>query len=193
MEIVLGVKREQISGLLRKDFGYIRSDDFSFIEANLEERLRNSAEADFSFKQVIPYLYIRSNELFLLYRRTKQQSESRLHEKLSIGIGGHINPNDRTGKGAIYNCLLRELSEEVSLPDIDMSSLRFLGYINDDISDVGKVHIGLVFEVQSSMPSHKVNEVGKLECEWVDIDYLNANDPLLESWSQIILRELLSN
>jgi predicted NUDIX family phosphoesterase len=171
MEKVLGVERNLIKSLLTSEFGYIPDTKYEFIERNLQPRDREHAETDETFKQIIPYLYIECGQNFLLYKRTKKQSEERLHEKLSLGIGGHINPIDCTSDSVINNCLLRELTEEVTVHDLDPASTEFLGFINDDLSEVGKVHLGLVFKAKAFSEKITVNETDKLNCEWVNFTY----------------------
>jgi len=191
MEQVLGVKRALLEHLLTSEFGYITDSNYDFIEKNLESRDRAAAETDSSFKQIIPYLFIEYDKRYLLYRRTKNQSEERLHEKLSLGIGGHINPIDCFSPQIINNCLLRELEEEVTVHDLETNSARFLGFINDDISEVGRVHLGLVFKANASSMKITVNEIDKLHCDWVSREYLIENSQKLESWSQIVLDNLI--
>ncbi|MBI4682240.1 MAG: hypothetical protein HY757_03975 [Nitrospirae bacterium] len=53
---------------------------------------RDNAEYDFEHKQVIPYVIIRNGNNYLLLKRLTGQTEKRLHNKYSLGIGGHINP-----------------------------------------------------------------------------------------------------
>ena len=60
---------------------------------------RRWAEHDSSFKQVIPYTVVTHGDEVLLLKRLEQGGEARLHGKLSIGVGGHINPVDGDGNG----------------------------------------------------------------------------------------------
>ena len=113
---------------------------------------RASAEQDFTRKQVIPYVIVQHGGNFLLMRRTKKQTETRLHDKRSLGIGGHINDAD-LAQGA-QNVLLagmrRELNEEVQVPD--EISCELIGVINDDSTEVARVHLGLVFLLRTASP-----------------------------------------
>jgi predicted NUDIX family phosphoesterase len=82
---------------------------------------REAAERDESFKQVIPYCVLtrgfRDEPMYLWYKRTRKGGESRLHDKYSLGIGGHVNPVDgaAAGAGTYAAGLARELKEEVGL------------------------------------------------------------------------------
>src|SRR6056297_968979 len=71
---------------------------------------RSDVEQDPSWLQLIPYcLLIDDASRVFCYRRHKDGGESRLHEKCSVGIGGHINPQDASVVGSEYQSgLLRE-------------------------------------------------------------------------------------
>jgi predicted NUDIX family phosphoesterase len=192
MEEVLGVDRDLIEHLLTTDFGYIDTKEgYDLIRLNLRPIDRALAESDNSFKQVIPYLVVQYENELLLYKRTKKQSETRLHEKLSIGIGGHINPIDSTPvSDTIIECLKRELEEEVSIEL--MSEPEFMGFINDDTTEVGRVHLGLVFKGVAARKSFTVNEMEKMKCEWVSMKFIKENYQSLETWSQIVFISLIT-
>jgi predicted NUDIX family phosphoesterase len=123
---------------------------------------REAAETDESVKQVIPYCVLTrpfaGEPMYFAYRRTKKGGERRLHEKWSVGIGGHISPADGDGKSGdvVYvNGLLRELREEVGLdarragpawgsdPTWD-AVVGPVAAIYDPSNEVGRVHLGLV-------------------------------------------------
>ena len=78
---------------------------------------RPTAEKDPMFKQIIPYVLIEHRGRILAYQRTAKGNESRLHNKYSIGFGGHINDTDlQPQSNILYTGMLRELNEEVYLP-----------------------------------------------------------------------------
>jgi ADP-ribose pyrophosphatase YjhB (NUDIX family) len=104
---------------------------------------REEAERDESGRQIIPYVVLRNEKRYLLMRRTNRQGESRLHDKYSIGVGGHINPEDgRNPWQAFERGMRREIDEEVN---VDISSLEYLGILNDLSTAVSRVHIGIVY------------------------------------------------
>src|SRR5687767_10352685 len=100
---------------------------------------RAKAEVSPEFKQIIPYVVIRHDDEFFLLKRTSKQAEARLHHKMSLGIGGHINPDTPTLLGG----LKKELEEEVNVAS--PYALQFIGMLNDDTTDVGRVHLGAVY------------------------------------------------
>jgi predicted NUDIX family phosphoesterase len=104
---------------------------------------RSQAERDFTRKQIIPYVVLRHQDKFLLIRRTKQQAEKRLHDKCSLGIGGHINATDQTETDLLEAGMRRELNEEIQVKQ--EKSCQLIGIINDDTTEVDQVHLGLVY------------------------------------------------
>jgi len=112
---------------------------------------RTEAELDPIFKQWITYVLVR-NPRGQLAAYPRQGNERRLHGRWSLGIGGHINPEDG-GVGRkpsefawwswLWQGMQRELSEE--FPDATPGITRFLGLIHESRTPVGRVHIGAVF------------------------------------------------
>ncbi|MEZ5963510.1 MAG: hypothetical protein R3F56_06660 [Planctomycetota bacterium] len=109
-------------------------------------RPREVAERTPAWKQPIPYcMLVRRGEVFCV-ERLPRQGEARLHGKLSVGLGGHVEAADLDPEeGPILTALRRELAEEVRLPPAPLPAPRFVGLVNDDSDAVGEVHFGLVF------------------------------------------------
>jgi predicted NUDIX family phosphoesterase len=115
---------------------------------------RERVEEDPGLKQVIPYaLVVRDDSLFL-FRRTDRGGERRLHGKLSVGVGGHVNPVD--SGDVIHDALRRELTEELALPA--RWQARIVGLVNNDTTPVGSVHVGVVAVVDPGPGPVKVRE-----------------------------------
>ena len=62
---------------------------------------RQQAEYDATVRQIIPYGILRRGGEYFLLRRLKGQTEARLHDKLSLGLGGHINPTEESAADPI--------------------------------------------------------------------------------------------
>ncbi len=161
-------------------------------------RPRHEVEQDPSFKQLIPYVIFRyldeqGRTWLFQYTRGKGQGENRLHSKRSIGVGGHISAEDvdpRAGHAAAAyrEGMRRELAEEVRV-DTPVGE-RCVGLINDDQTEVGKVHLGVVHLVDVERP-----DVYPLEADIVDAGFRPLEEIVhqadrLESWSQICLEAL---
>lgn len=150
---------------------------------------RLAAEQDPSYKQLIPYVSVICNGFILALERTTAQGETRLHGKLSLGVGGHINPQDR-GKDlqeTISQAMTRELREELWLQAKIPPQLA--GLINDDTNSVGSVHLGIHY-ILSVTTRPLVRETDKMIGHWLKPDQLEALAPRLETWSQILLPHL---
>lgn len=158
---------------------------FNDILENQSFMPRSDAEYDFEHKQVIPYVVIHNRGNYLLLKRTTGQTEKRLHNKYSLGIGGHINPSALApGENIIINGLHRELNEEVAVGAA--ADLNFIGIINDESNSVSRVHLGLLYVLETFSSEYRVLETDKMTAEWVPERDLGAYYDGLETWSQIV-------
>ena len=140
-------------------------------------------EADPAWKQVIPYPVLRDGEAWYLMRRTKAGGDARLHERYSIGVGGHVNPEDGGLDGDLGTALRREWHEELVVDFVP--SFRFVGLLNDDTTPVGQVHLGLVYEGDAAGRPVAIRETDKLSGEFVAAAEVAAVSDRLETWSRI--------
>jgi len=149
---------------------------------------RSESEEDPSFKQIISYAIISYKDSFYLFRRTSGQTEKRLHNKFSLGVGGHMNPDDPAGSKEQYLIeeLKRELFEEVKLLNgCFLEDIEFVGFINDDTIPVGRVHIGLLYIIHVSNKEVYINETDKMTADWIDKSNLAEFYDGMETWSKI--------
>lgn len=133
---------------------------------------------------------VRYFDRYFLLQRKKTQSEQRLHNKFSIGVGGHINPSEPApGVDVIREGLTREIDEELFIGPGYRE--RLVGLINDDTTEVGRVHLGVLFEIESVSADVRVRETHKMEGAWALIDHLDQTYEDLETWSQIVFDSYL--
>lgn len=179
-----------------KDKNFISNEDIIIAQ-------RAMLETNVSFRQIIPYIAIKTKkDEYLTYTRTKSGNEKRLHKKISIGFGGHVDANDaifddnsvinidKTIKLAATREIVEELGTDFyqkikkSLNNIDIQKV-----IIDDKSDVEKVHIGLLititiegkkFDIESPESQIEINGFLKKE----DIYKLDGD---IEPWSKLTL------
>lgn len=160
--------------------------------ANVSYKPRPDMEKDPSFKQLIPYVIVRyktDNDVFLFaYTRGKSQGEARLHAKRSIGIGGHISSADATGGSSYENGMYRELAEEVTIAI--PHTIAMVGLINEDDTEVGKVHLGVVHIVDVPEPLVFPREDGLCDAKFVPLRELLADKDRFELWSQFCLEQM---
>jgi predicted NUDIX family phosphoesterase len=149
-------------------------------------RPRSEVEQDESVKQIIPYVCIRSGNAYVLLQRTNKQSEARLHNKFSLGIGGHINDIEETSgtEDLVYAGMMRELTEEIHLSP--GWKLEVLGAIYDATTDVGRVHLGIAYELQTSDRQFALNELDLMTGRWIEARELAQYRDRMETWSQIL-------
>src|ERR671930_1451454 len=99
---------------------------------------RAEVEEDPTYQQIIPYVVFRHGDRYLLTKRLRASTEKRLRQLYSLGVGGHINPEDLSGGDPISDGMRREWQEEVVYEG--SLSAALLGLLNDESSPVSKVH-----------------------------------------------------
>lgn len=155
--------------------------------ANLVYRNRTEAEQDRRYKQLIPYVLILCQGKILRYRRGKGGQETRLHGLFSVGIGGHISDEDHglfsTGIG-YEEGMRRELMEEVAIKQVDAPPVAL---INDDSTEVGYVHFGVVHLMHVGDESVAGHRSGIVAPEFVALDEATKDPAAYESWSRFCL------
>ncbi len=154
-------------------------------------RPRDEVEDDPSYKQLIPYCILRYGERLFSYERGAASGEERLKQKRSIGIGGHISASDAGKSDSAYQeGMRREIDEEVYLDTTYREQL--VGLINDDQTEVGKVHLGIVhiFDLDSSKVRPREKSI--IEAGFATPAQCDKDRDQFESWSQICLDHLFS-
>ena len=190
-ELVFAIPTDELWKLFSyKEKGLIpgNSDILKRIVQNGVFRKRKELEEDPSYKQIIPYAIISNSESFYLFKRTSKQTEKRLHNKLTLGVGGHMNPRDTTEPKDQYliNELKREFFEEVKLLNgCLIEDIEFIGFINDDSISVGSVHIGLLYNINVSNKDVVINETDKMTANWIDKPDLAEFYEGMETWTKI--------
>jgi predicted NUDIX family phosphoesterase len=157
---------------------------------------RAQMERDPSFKQLIPYVLIRHVDAagqtwLFVYTRGAGQGESRLHRKRSVGIGGHISREDAAGDPSANPYLVgmrRELAEEVSIDAPHRE--RCVGMLNDDETEVGRVHLGIVHLLDVDLPAVTPREDDIADARFLPVEDLLKDLDGFETWSKICLDAL---
>ena len=185
-ELVLGLPREAVPGGTEwRGVREVEMDDLlEAVARHGSFRARGEAETDPTWKQVIPYVLVTDGPRIFLMRRTRAGGDARLHDRFSIGVGGHVNPSDR----GIAGGLAREWREEIEAdlePDFEP-----VGLLNDDSDPVGAVHLGLVYRVDVAGRPVAVRETHKLSGAFVGPEEVTAVRDRLETWSQLLFDAL---
>lgn len=146
---------------------------------------RGTAETEPKYKQIIPYAVVRHFDSCFVLERKRTQGERRLHDKLSLGVGGHINPTEGTEATDMVKAgLNREVHEELCIGSNYRE--RLIGLINDDTTEVGQVHLGVLFEIDNRSFDVTIRENEKMNGRWMRLDQLPQAYERLETWSQIV-------
>lgn len=158
---------------------------------------RGAAETNKDWKQPIPYLLIRRGDEYLVYERLLGGGEERLHTKLSMGIGGHMNNvlNAYSWEELLTVNLYRELEEEVDIAHtsdkLELPKFETIGLINDDSDEVGQVHIGILTSMHIPLDSEVyIKEKDQIRAFWRTLEEIKEDKNImsdLESWSKLAL------
>ena len=155
---------------------------------------RPQAEAEPGYKQIIPYVIMSCDGKYLSYVRGRRAGESRLTGLRSIGIGGHINPADDMPlfsadfREAYKSAVEREVAEEVSVEAGHTDTIVAL--LNDDSTEVGSVHLGIVHHWILDLPNVSRREQVITQMAFMSPAELRKVKDSMETWSQLCL-ELL--
>jgi predicted NUDIX family phosphoesterase len=190
-ERVLCVPREELFRQGEWD-GFV-DDRLDEVQRLIRERScfmpRREVEEDPGYQQVIPYVVFRHGDRYLLTKRLKASSEKRLRHLYSLGVGGHINPEDVANGDPVLDGMRREWEEEVAYAG--RVEARLLGLIHEESAPVGRVHLGVVFLVDGDTPDIAIRETEKLSGELLTLDQMRIHYLEMESWSQIVYDRLV--
>jgi predicted NUDIX family phosphoesterase len=153
---------------------------------------RSQAERDPAHKQIIPYALLVSEDKVLCYVRGKKAGEQRLVAKGSIGIGGHMNENDESlfalDEAAYRAGVEREVNEEIRIGT--QFEDRIMALLNDDTTEVGQVHLGIVHVFRLAEPKVEKREAMITSLAFLGKQELVKRRDALETWSQICVDSL---
>jgi len=194
-EQILVVNRKELFNNEENHFyGFIEKNDDKTKEIintfeSYEVKRRGDMEEDPSFKQLIGYVLLKdinTNEV-LVYKRLVGGGEARLHGKASVGIGGHMNEiEEKTIFEMLKINAARELNEEVGVSEEEaLNNLHFIGLINDDETEVGQVHIGVVYECKVDKNNVEVKEDDTLVIKWMS-GVEAKKEENYETWSEFL-------
>ena len=153
---------------------------------------RREAEIKPAYKQIIPYALIAFENSVAYYVRGKKAGEQRLVAKGSIGIGGHMNEADESlfalDEQAYRAGVEREVNEEIKI-DTTFDD-RIVALLNDDTTEVGSVHLGIVHVFKLARPKVQKREAMITGLTFLPKEELRSRRETMETWSQICLDSL---
>src|SRR5438874_12016659 len=197
-EHILVIRRELFDHLL--SFQGLNFEAQKYLEAFLSRgnnffMERREAEFNPAYKQIIPYALIAFENKVAYYVRGKKAGEQRLVAKGSIGIGGHMSEekdellwNYQLDEAAYRAGVEREVNEEIKI-DSPFED-RIVALLNDDTTEVGSVHLGVVHVFKLAEPKVEKREAIITGLTFLAEDELFARRETMETWSQLCLDSL---
>lgn len=150
---------------------------------------RSIAEQDPSHKQLVPYVILQSHDQVFCYTRSKKGSEERLHDRWSLGVGGHICQEDGERGIIAYEAgFARELAEEVEIRSPYQQQI--LGLVYDPSTPVGQVHVGIVHLFTLQQPLVQAVDPALAHGHFRPISEVIADKNLFETWSTLVIEHL---
>lgn len=153
---------------------------------------RDWLENDETYRQLVSYVVFRHQRSLLIYRRAPKGGETRLHGRLSVGVGGHVNVSDIVSKAGSIDLLAtlqracgREIAEEIECGAIDQ--LETIGVICESVNAVSRVHLGIVMECRLSQPNFTLLDPGLVDGHFVAATELAGLTDRLETWSSALV------
>ncbi len=165
---------------------------------NFEYMVRWEAEKNFDFKQPIPYwVVVNEDKKVFVYKRWWTGSnawESRLHSKISFWVWWHIEVSDKVTQNLLRETLLREVEEETNISNNNVKKVEVLGYINDDLEEVWKVHFWIAYAIEIKNSNISLTDWELETHEFLSIDeideMINSWNFDVENWSKILYPEI---
>jgi predicted NUDIX family phosphoesterase len=153
---------------------------------HLSYRPRAEVETDPTYKQIVPYVVLKCGDRVFHYTRGKRATETRLQALRSVGVGGHINADDQNLFDPAYReAMFREVAEEVDVQSAFTE--RCIGLINDDVTPVGQVHLGIVHVFDLAEPRVVRREQALTRTGFAPVAELLTQLDEFETWSRFVL------
>lgn len=145
-----------------------------------------------AFKQIIPYIIVVNtrNHTVFGYKRFKKYAglhETRLHNKFSLGLGGHID-EVKTSENLIVESMMREFTEEVKMNTYPTP--KIIGFINSELSEVDRMHFAIVAiaETTENIDKRENEEVAEEKFYTIhEVDQIMQNENIqMDTWTRIV-------
>jgi len=198
-EIMVVENKKLFQNIERKTWFYDKNIGLEkIILDNYSYLIRKDAEINLNYKQPIPYAVVLNENLdIFVYKRWWKNSnawDKRLHNKISIWVGWHIEKDDVKWDNPIYDTLLREIEEELNVKENDIDMIKNIWYINNDTDEVNSVHIWVIYLVYLNNSNFELLDWEISKWEFLKLEdlelMLNSWNYDLEKWSRILLNPI---
>src|SRR3546814_843146 len=217
---IIAIRAASIAGWAGLGFGIRPVDEVGetaiFDNGEIWVGPRQVLETSPDFIQPIPYIVVKNGDNLLSYLRTPKGGEERLHSKIAVGFGGHVDLKDATLnddlmidlRATMATAALREMSEELGItltsdmlekhPDL----LKYTHIIHSQATPVDEVHIGFVVTVDLSvLPTDEfdfedaIGNVKQMTARELRAAHdLEGEDRLeLETWAGLVVDQIPSD
>ena len=197
---IMVVKNDYLFKNYERETKFYNGKDFlieKIILENFEYMRRWNAEVNFDYKQPITYAVIlnKNNEIFVYKRWWKSSNnwETRLADKIAIGIGGHLDKEEYL-ENPLKEWLLREVEEEIWLTSKDIDLVEAIWFINNEENELNQVHIWAAYMIKINNDEIKLLDWELEKWEFLSVEnyekMINSNKYDIEPWSKILLEPL---
>ncbi|MGB9748785.1 MAG: NUDIX domain-containing protein [Candidatus Woesearchaeota archaeon] len=185
--------------------GFLNFEEYNYIPIILKNFIwikRKEAEFNPKYQQIIPYGVIvdsKSRSIFV-YRRSSGQAyaEKRLYNKISLGVGGHIEKEDLAEeknysvKNIFERCLLREIREEINVENaLNLFLFSLFGFLKLEDNSIDKDHFGIVYLIEMPKSKMKLNKGEISSGKFVSFKELCSLRELAEGWTSALIDPLV--
>ena len=176
-------------GILPFDWAKVDLDHVALMTRNICDNSTHKSVGEY-FPQIIPYIIVRNQEGKILTYSRGKGAEGRLHAYRSIGFGGHIDYVDTSNYPtdlirAIQVGADREIAEELDADGDIYDNVVPNNIIIDYTNGVGKVHVGIMFEITLDEVNTDTYEIS--DAMWLTLDELKQSINKYENWSKLVI------
>lgn len=176
-------------GILAFDWDKVDLDHIALLSRSVCDNPKHKSVGEY-FPQIIPYIVVRNQEGKILTYSRGKGTEDRLHAFRSIGFGGHIDFVDVFNHpsnliSAIQVGADREITEELGADGNITNNIKPDNIIIDYTNDVGKVHVGVLFDITLDEVNTDTYEIS--DAMWLPLDEIKQSSSKYENWSRLVI------
>lgn len=176
-------------GILAFDWDKVDLDHIALLSRSVCDNPKHKSVGEY-FPQIIPYIVVRNQEGKILTYSRGKGTEDRLHAFRSIGFGGHIDFVDVFNHpsnliSAIQVGADREIAEELVADGNITNNIKPDNIIIDYTNDVGKVHVGVLFDITLNEVNTDTYEIS--DAMWLSLDEIKQSSSKYENWSRLVI------
>lgn len=141
------------------------------------------------WRQICTYAVVVQGGKVLVATRTKKGGEGRLHKRVTLGFGGHVNTMGEDIGDTVVRAAARELEEELGIPAGTVLYQMWppVALLRTNHDAVSRVHLGVVFVANLELEAEVYPKDGhNTDLQWCTQRELLARYTEMERWSQLV-------